>query len=511
MTSPAGGAPNQGTPVTGPPTFWDAAQIRRVSHQVADLVADYLTRLPDGPAYQPPPRDLVEAMRATEWAEQGEPAGTVLAEFTAHVAPYPFGNGHPGFAAWVNSPPHPLGVLAEALAAAMDPSVAGGNHAAVHLEHQVIRWFAGLLGWSGDYRGQLVSGGSAATLTALAVARHRVAARAGTDDRRDGLAGLAGRLVLYTGTESHSCVTKAAEVLGLGSASIQVVPSDPDHRMRPDELERLVRADEAAGKLAVAVVATAGTTNTGAIDPLDQIASLCARYGLWLHVDGAYGAPPILLLDRYQTVRDGLARADSLAVDAHKWLYAPVDAGLLLLRDGAAARDTFSLVPEYLRTDGDEDGPGGPVWFSEYGLEQTRPFRALKVWMQLRHLGRDGYRRLIAADLATAGELRRAVEASSDFELLASGLSVVCFRHRPGGMAPARLDSADLDRADLDRHNRAVLRAVQLGGHAFLAGTTVDGAFALRACIVNPGLTAARVPDLLRDIRDRAAEVLSAG
>ena len=252
---------------------------------------------------------------------------------------------------------------------------------------------------------------------------------------------------------------------------------------------------------------------------------------MWLHVDGAYGAPPILLLDRYQTVRDGLARADSLAVDAHKWLYAPVDAGLVLLRDGAAARDTFSLVPAYLRTDGDEDGPGGPVWFSEYGLEQTRPFRALKVWMQLRHLGRDGYRRLITADLDTAGELRRAIEASSDFELLASGLSVVCFRHRPAGMDPARLDSpgqdragldrasldqvaldqAGLDRAALDQHNQAVLKAVQLGGRTFLARTSVDGAFALRACIVNPGLTAACVPGLLRDIRDRAADLPRAG
>ena len=130
-------------PVPQPPAFWDAAQIRQVSHQVADLVADYLTALAGGPAYQPPPRGLVEAMRAAEWAEQGQPAGSVLAEFAAHVAPYPFGNGHPGFAAWVNSPPHPLGVLAGALAAAMDPSVAGGNHAAVHLEHQVIRWFAG--------------------------------------------------------------------------------------------------------------------------------------------------------------------------------------------------------------------------------------------------------------------------------------------------------------------------------------------------------------------------------
>ncbi|MCW2906466.1 MAG: pyridoxal-dependent decarboxylase, partial [Actinomycetia bacterium] len=164
---PLPGPPDGSVPAPGSPTFWDAARIRQVSHQVADLVADYLTGLPGGPAYQPPPRALVEDMRAAEWADQGEPAGAVLAEFAAHVAPYPFGNGHPGFAAWVNSPPHPLGVLAEALAAAMDPSVAGGNHAAVHLEHQVIRWFAELLGWPAGYSGQLVSGGSAATLTAL--------------------------------------------------------------------------------------------------------------------------------------------------------------------------------------------------------------------------------------------------------------------------------------------------------------------------------------------------------
>ena len=511
MSSPVPGVPGHhepspdplagGVPAPGPPTFWDAAQIRQVSHQVADLVAGYLTGLPGGPAYRPPPRALVEAMRAEEWAEQGEPADAVLAEFSAHVAPYPFGNGHPGFAAWVNSPPHPLGVLAEALAAAMDPSVAGGNHAAVHLEHQVIRWFAGLLGWPAGYSGQLVSGGSAATLTALTVARHRAAAGAGTDDRRDGLAGLAGRLVLYAGTESHGCVAKAAEVLGLGSACIRVVPSDPGHRMQPDGLERLVQADRAGGKVAVAVVATAGTTNTGAIDPLDEIAEVCARHGLWLHVDGAYGAPPVLLLDGFEAAREGLARADSVAVDAHKWLYAPVDAGLVLLRDGGTARDTFSLVPAYLRTDGDEDGPGGPVWLSEYGLEQTRPFRSLKVWMQLRHLGRDGYRRLIAADLATAAELRRAITSSADFELLASGLSVVCFRHRPGGMDPARLDG----------HNQAVLKAVQLGGRAFLAGTTVDGVFALRACIVNPGLTTARALGLLDDVRDRAAQLPRAG
>lgn len=481
---------------------WPAGEIRRVSHQVADLIADYLISLPDGPAYQPPPRALIDAMRDAEWAAHGEPVDALLAEFAAHIAPYPFGNGHPRFAAWVNSPPHPLGVLADALAAAMNPSVAGGNHAAVHLEHQVIRWFADLLGWPAGFSGQLVSGGSAATLTALAVARHRAAGRAGLDDRAEGVQAAAGRFVLYAGTESHSCVTKAAELLGIGSAHIRVVPSDRRRRMRPADLDRLVRADQAAGKIGVAVVATTGTVNTGAVDPVRDIAAVCARHGLWLHVDGAYGGPAVLLLPGYAAARAALASVDSIAVDAHKWLYAPVDAGLLLVRRGAAARDTFSLVPPYLRTDGDEDGPGGPPWFAEYGLEQTRPFRALKVWFQLRHLGRAGYRQLISHDIALAARLRRALARSADFEVLASGLSVVCFRHRPAGLTGP----------ELDRHNQAVLRAVQLGGQAFLAGTQVDGHFALRACIVNPGMTGADVDAMISDIRARAlARAVSGG
>ena len=473
---------------------WDPAEIERFGADVAKVIARYLAELPGGPVHRPVPSQLSDTLRAEPAPREGRPPQAVLDRFTTEIAPYPFGNGHPRFAAWVNSPPHPLGVLAECLAAAMNPSVAGGNHAAVHLEHQVIRWFADLLGWPPGFSGQLVSGGSAATLTALAVARHRAMTRAGLDDRADGVQAAAGRLVLYAGTESHSCVTKAAELLGIGSAQIRVVPSDPRRRMRPAELDRLVRADQAAGKIGVAVVASTGTVNTGAVDPVGDIAAVCARHGLWLHVDGAYGGPAVLLLPGYAAVRAALASADSIALDAHKWLYTPVDAGLLLVRDGAAARDTFSLVPPYLRTEGDADGPGGPPWFAEYGLEQTRPFRALKVWFQLRHLGRAGYRQLISRDIAMAARLRRALARSADFEVLASGLSVVCFRHRPAGLADAELDA----------HNQAALRAVQLGGRAFLAGTQVDGRFAFRACIVNPGMTGAGIDALLADIRARA-------
>jgi len=464
---------------------WSADEIREIGHRAVDLVADHLTGLPDRPVFRPYPSEAAAAL-----PHNGSPMEAVLDEFAERIAPYPFGNGHPRFAAWVNSPPHLLGIFAEALAAAMNPSVAGGNHAAVHIEHEVLRWFADLAGFPATSTGLLVSGGSMATLTAFAVARHRAAQRAGIDVRADGMQGRNSRFVLYLGAEGHGSARKAAELLGIGSANIRVIGSDASHRMRPDLLREQLGRDRADGLIPVAVMASAGTVNTGAIDPLDAVADVCAEYDVWLHVDGSYGGPAVLLLDEHTATREALARVDSLALDPHKWLYAPVDAGLILLRDRELARDAFSLVPPYLRTDDDPAGAGGPVWFSEYGFDQTRPFRALKVWMLLRHLGADGYRELIARDVAVAGRLAAAVEAAPDLELLATGLSVVCFRCTPR--------DPDLD---IDALNRRVLTQVQLGGKAFLAGTTVDGMFALRACVVNPGMGSADAEAIVAEVR----------
>jgi glutamate/tyrosine decarboxylase-like PLP-dependent enzyme len=482
----AGASPDE------PGWSWSPAQLRDLAETTANLMAELLAAGRSGLATRRPPRPLLDRWAAEGWDETGVPVEEVLAEFAATVAPYPFGNAHPRFAAWVNSPPHPLGVAASALAAAMNPSVAGGNHAAVHLERQVVRWFADLLGWAGGHAGQLVSGGSAATLTALAAARRRALTRAGLDDRRDGVSASAGVPAVYATAEAHSCAIKAVEILGIGSARIAVIATGPDRAMDPADLRRRLTADRAAGKLPVAVVASAGTVNTGAVDPLADIAAVCAEHDVWLHVDGAYGAPAILLLDDWERARAGLARADSIALDPHKWLYAPVDAGLILFRDEAMARDTFSLVPPYLRTGGDADEP---VWFSEYGLEQTRPFRSLKVWMQLKHLGRDGYRRLIARDIAVADALRAELDRAGDFEVLGHGLSVVCFRH---------LGTA-VGEPGLDAHNEALLHTLQASGRAFLAGTRVDGRFALRACIVNPATTTADTRAIVAEIRRCAA------
>ncbi|NUR74505.1 MAG: aminotransferase class V-fold PLP-dependent enzyme [Hamadaea sp.] len=450
-----------------PPAWeWRPAEVRRIGHRVTELITEHLTTLPEQPAWQAYRGEVPPADAGPVDLDQ------VLDEIAEQVMPYPFGNGHPRYAAWVNSPPHVLGAYADALAATLNPSVAGGDHAAVHVEREVIRVFRELAGFPEAGTGLLVSGGSMATLTAFAVARHRAAERHGLDVRRDGLAGR--RFVLYLGTEGHGTARKAAELLGFGSANVRLIPSDADHRMRPDLLREQVEADLATDVIPVAVMASTGTVNTGAIDPLAEIAEICAEHELWLHVDGSYGGPAVLLLDAYADTRTALSAVDSIALDPHKWLYTPVDAGLVLLRDRQLTRDAFSLVPPYLRT---EDEP----WFSEFGFEQTRPFRALKVWAQLRHLGLDGYRQLIARDLAIADRLAAAVDADAALELLAHGLSVVCFRCSGA----------------TDEENRAILAELQRQGRAFLAGTTVDGRFAFRACVVNPRMSSADAEAIL--------------
>ena len=476
---------------------WSAKEIRRVGHRVVDLIADYLSELPSRPVFQPVPEALADTWVSTPLPEHGEPADAVLDRFAENIAPYPFGNGHPRFYGWVNSPPAAIGVMAEALAAAMNPSVAGGNHAAVWVERQVLEWFKELVGFPPDSMGLLVSGGSAAAVTALAVARYDACARRNWDVRKDGVQWNAvrkggGRLVVYKGAEGHGCNQKAVELLGIGSANIRLVPSDAVLRLRHDALEEMIRDDLAAGHIPVAVIASAGTVNTGAIDPLAAIADVCARHDVWLHVDAAYGGAAIVTA-QFKDVLSAMSRADSVALDPHKWMYVPVDAGLVLIKPASTMRDAFSLVPAYLRTDGNLRGVQGPAWFSEYGSEQTRPFRALKVWAALRYFGRDGYRRLIEHDIALAAHLAARIRSTPGFDLWEpTSLSIVCFR----GTLPAVEDRA----ADIDALNRQILEDVQLGGKGFVSGTTFDGRLWLRACIVNPRASTSDVDEVFEAV-----------
>jgi glutamate/tyrosine decarboxylase-like PLP-dependent enzyme len=477
---------------------WSADDIRRVGHRIVDIIAEHVTTLPSRPVFQPVPQSIVRQLAGECAPAAGQTPDEIVDAFLRVVEPYPFGNGHPRFFGWVNSPPVMMGVFADALAAALNPSCAGGNHAAVYVERQVAEWFKEILGFPPASFGLLVSGGSMAALTALAVARH---AMCGFDVRAKGLQQGGPRLLFYKAAEGHGCHQKALELMGIGSDQLRTVAHDSTYRMQPSALAETLARDHAAGHSPVAVIASAGTVNTGAIDPLDEIADVCREHGVWLHVDGAYGAPAILSR-AYRDQLAGLARADSVALDPHKWLCVPVEAGLVLVRDAALQRAAFSLVPPYLRTDDNLEGVGGPPWFSEFGFQQTRGFRALKVWMAMKYLGVDGYSETIDRELRLAGELATGLRARPEFEVCdPQSLSIVCFRVVP--------ESAKGDNERQNALNKAVLEKVQLSGRAFLSSTVIDGVFWLRACVLNPRTTRDDI-DALIDVVAEAAETMLA-
>jgi aromatic-L-amino-acid/L-tryptophan decarboxylase len=452
--------------------------------RAAGLTAAYLSGVDDRPVWRPVPAADAEWLAGQGLPEAGRSLDELLTDVEARVLPYPMGNGHRRFFGWVNSAPSPAGVLVEQLAAAMNPSCAGGDHAGVLLERTVVRWLAELTGY--PHRpggGLLTSGTSLATVVCLAAARQRAARADGWDVRADGLAGRP-PFVVYVSREGHGCLRKAAELLGLGSRGVRTIPVDGAYRMDPVALRAAVEADLAAGARPLFVAGSAGTVNTGAVDPLDALADVAAEYGLWFHVDGAYGALGILAPDAAAEFA-GLARADSLALDPHKWLGVPVDCGCALFADPAHARDAFSLVPAYLR----DDEAGELGWFAEYGPEQTRPFRALRAWATLSHLGRAGVVDLVARTTALARTLAGMVELAPDFELLAPVVtSVVAFRYLGA-------------QGDLDAVNRAIPAVVQRRGRVFFTGTTLGPTEALRACLLNPATTEADLRLLLDEIR----------
>ena len=438
-------------------------EFRRHGHTVVDLMASYLDALPAGPVWQP-----VTASSRDAWLEEPLPStgrdfDSLLDTARQHVLPYPFGNGHPRFFGWGNPPPAPEGVLAEFIAAAMNPSCAGGDQAAVHVERCTVRWLAELVGFPGD--GILVSGGAAGALTALAAARHRAATSDGWSDRVEGFTGeRAAKFVLYVSSETHSCQHKAAQLLGLGVKGVRVISTDAAGRMDVASLDATIRADRRAGLRPFCVVATAGIVTTGVVDPLDAIAEICAREHLWFHVDGSLGGFG-MLDDRVAHLYKGLDKADSVTLDPHKWLSVPIDCAVILTRDLDDLRSTFSLVPSYLR-----GRPGDDPWFSEYVFDQTRPFRALKLWATIAATGREELCRRISRNRDHAARLAAQIRATPDLELVVDPeLNIVAFR--------CVLGDDDL--------NRAVAVAVQREGDVFLIGARVGEQEVLRACFMH--------------------------
>lgn len=450
------------------PADWDG--MKALGHRMVDEMMEYLRDVRERPAWKPVATSAKEALsRPMPKAPEG--AERAYRDFVEHVLPYPEGNIHPRFWAWVIGTGTPLGALSEMLAATMNPNCGSGDHAAIHVEHQVLSWLKEMIGWPATGSGLLVSGGSMANLVGIAAGRH---ARSGYDVRRRGAAGGGRPLVLYGSTETHSCVQKAVELLGIGSDFYRRIPVDAEYRIDVRALSERIAVDRREGMHPFCVVGNAGTVNTGATDDLTALADLCAEEGLWLHVDGAFGALAALS-PSLRPIVAGMERADSVAFDLHKWMYMPYETGCVLVRDAAAHRDAFSMTPPYLsRMSGGIASEADR--FSEYGPQLSRGFRALKVWMSLKEHGVDRYARLIEQNVAQARHLGRLVEASDDLELMAPvPLNVVCFRFTAAG----------LDGDALDAINREILVRLQEEGTAVPSHTVLGGRFAIRAAITN--------------------------
>ena len=468
-------------------------EFRRLGHSLVDEIASFLASLPGRPVT---PAASAEQLRAVlprgGLPEQGSPPDRLLREAAQLLFDRSLLNGHPRFWGYITSSAAPIGALADLLAAAVNPNVGAWVLAplATEIEAQTVAWIAELLGYPSSCGGLLVSGGNMANVVCLPAARK---ARLPWDVRAGGLLAGDGRAVrIYASTEAHTWLQKAADLAGLGTDSISWIPTDGELRMDTEALRARLREDEAAGALPLAVVGTAGTVGTGALDPLPELATLCRERGIWLHVDAAYGGFAAAVPGAPADLR-ALGEADSVAVDPHKWLYAPLEAGCALVRDRALLRDAFSYHPPYYRFGEDDHEP--PLNYLEYGPQNSRGFRALKVWLALRQAGRSGYVSMIADDIGLARELFRLAAADPELEAWTTSLSITTFRYRPRDLA-----SAD-DDAYLDALNAALLDRLQAGGEAFVSNAVVGGRLLLRACVVNFRTTRADLEALVAAVK----------
>ena len=453
-------------------------EFREVGHELVEQIATFLEEMPKGKVTEgEEPRAIRTHLKSADLPLKGVPAKALFSKVPQLLFDHSLFNGHPKFFGYITSSAAPIGALADLLAAAVNPNVGGYNLSpmATEIEKQTIQWIAELIGFPKDCGGILVSGGNMANFVGFLAGRTN---KANWNVREKGLSEGEGRLVAYCSSTVHTWLEKGMDIYGFGTDSIRKVKTNENFQMDTNALETQIQKDIDAGYIPFLVVGTAGSVSTGEIDPLYDISKICKKYDLWFHVDGAYGAPVAVLPEAPGQLK-GLSEADSVAVDPHKWLYTPLEAGCTLVRDPKNLLDTFSFHPEYYSFEHNDADPS--VNFYEYGPQNSRGFRALKVWLGIQQAGREGYIQMIQDDIKLSKILFELVSEHTEFEAFTNDLSICTFRYVPND-----LDAENENRERyLNELNEALVTTLQANGEVFLSNAVIDGKYCLRSCIVN--------------------------
>ena len=452
----------------------DKENFQKIGHQLIDDISDFIFSIDEKPVtFNESPSQLQNILGNTALPENGIPATELIARVTDLLLNHSLFNGHPKFLGYITSSASPIGALADLLAASVNPNV--GAHIlspmATEIEKQTIKWLAEFIGVSPSYGGILVSGGNMANFTAFLAAR---TAKAPKNIKEDGLSSLSKTLTVYCSKTTHTWIEKAAILFGLGSNSIRWIQTDSFNKINTEVLKDTIKKDLENGLQPIMVIGTAGDVSTGVVDNLKEISTICKAFDLWFHIDGAYGVPAAII-PGLRNLFEGISEADSIALDPHKWLYSPLEAGCTLVKNPQHLIDTFSSHPDYYNF-GNTEGETAQNYY-EFGMQNSRGFRALKVWLTLQQVGLNGYQKLISEDIELSELLFNLTEKHPELEAVSQNLSITTFRYIP-------LDHKK-DSDYLNTLNEELLNKLQTSGELFISNAIVRDMYCLRACIVN--------------------------
>ena len=448
-------------------------EFKKVGHQLIDDIAKFIDSIKDRPVtLDESPQELQALLGKSALPEKGVDTEKLMSKTSNLLMNHSLLNGHPKFMGYITSSAAPIGALADLLAASVNPNCGAQTLSpiATEIEKQTIKWLTEFIGLSPNYGGIMVSGGNMANFTAFLAARTEKGPK---DIKENGLAN--SKLVVYCSKATHTWVEKAAILFGLGTNSIRWIDTTPENKMDNSILESAIKEDIKNGFKPIMVVGTAGDVSTGVVDDLAGIASICKKHDLWFHVDGAYGVPAAVVPE-YKKLFNGLKEADSIALDPHKWLYSPLEAGCTLVKNPQHLINTYSTLPEYYNFDPDDEGL--TINYYEYGLQNSRGFRALKVWLALQQVGKQGYIKLINDDIDLSQLLFNLADKHPELEAVTHNLSITTLRYVPLNHPTKKED-------ELNTLNETLLFTLQKDGKVYLSNAIVDGKYCLRSCIVN--------------------------